>query len=84
MTSIITKTDSSQLEAETAVYLFDNWFDPIEAGLHDRVREFIHGMIEAFTWRCRGRATPVMRSRRAAKRRARLAAAGYRRGQIKT
>ncbi len=29
-----------------AVYLFDDWFDPIEAGLRDRVREFIQAMVE--------------------------------------
>ena len=46
MTSDSTKSDSSQPAAETAVYLFDNWFDPIEGGLRDRVREFIHAMIE--------------------------------------
>jgi putative transposase len=46
MTNIITKPDSLQPAAETAVHLFDNWFDPIEAGLRDRVREFIHAMIE--------------------------------------
>ena len=46
MTSVTTKPDSSQPAAETAVYLFDNWFDPIESGLRDRVREFIHAMIE--------------------------------------
>ena len=46
MTSVSTKPDSSQPAAETAVYLFDNWFDPIEGGLRDRVREFIHAMIE--------------------------------------
>jgi len=46
MTSVTTKPDSSQPAAETAVYLFDNWFDPIEDGLRDRVREFIHAMIE--------------------------------------
>src|SRR4051794_32236204 len=46
MTSVSTKSDSSQPAAETAVYLFDNWFDPIEGGLRDRVREFIHAMIE--------------------------------------
>ncbi len=46
MTSITTKLESSQPAAETAVYLFDHWFDPIEAGLRDRVREFIHAMIE--------------------------------------
>jgi transposase-like protein len=28
------------------VHLFDNWFDPIEAGLRGRVREFINAMIE--------------------------------------
>src|SRR6476469_3950332 len=46
MTSVSTKSDSSQPAAETAVYLFDNCFDPIEGGLRDRVREFIHAMIE--------------------------------------
>jgi transposase-like protein len=46
MPSVTTKPDSSQPAAETAVYLFDNWFDPIESGLRDRVREFIHAMIE--------------------------------------
>ena len=46
MTSITTKLESSQPAAETAVYLFDHWFDPIETGLRDRVREFIHAMIE--------------------------------------
>ena len=30
-----------------AVHLLDDWFDPIEAGLRDRVREFIQTMIEA-------------------------------------
>ena len=41
-----TKTASLQPGAETAPYLFDDWFDPIEAGLRDRVREFIREMIE--------------------------------------
>ena len=36
-----------QSPAETAIHLLDDWFDPIEAGLRDRVREFIQGMIEA-------------------------------------
>ena len=45
MTNITTKLDS-QPAAETAVHLFDNWFDPIETGLRDRVRDFIHAMIE--------------------------------------
>jgi transposase-like protein len=46
MTSITTKLDSLQPGVETAVHLFDNWFDPIETGVRDRVREFIHAMIE--------------------------------------
>ena len=33
MTNVTTKPDSSQPLSETAVHLFDNWFDPIEAGL---------------------------------------------------
>ena len=46
MTSTTTKPDAVQREAaETAVYLFDDWFDPIEAGLRDRVRDFIETMI---------------------------------------
>ena len=46
MKSFITKSDSSQPVGETAVYLFDDWFDPIEAGVRDRVRGFIQAMIE--------------------------------------
>jgi hypothetical protein len=46
MKSISTKHDSSQLVADTAVYLFDDWFDPIEACVRERVREFIGAMIE--------------------------------------
>ena len=46
MTNVTTKPESSQPQNETAVHLFDNWFDPIEAGLRDRVRDFIHAMIE--------------------------------------
>ena len=41
MTNVTTKPDSSHPTGETAVYLFDNWFDPIEGGVRDRVREFI-------------------------------------------
>lgn len=45
MTSTTTTPDAVQPEAETAGYLFDDWFDPIEAGLRDRVRDFIETMI---------------------------------------
>ena len=42
-----TKPPALQLPAETTIHLLDDWFDPIEAGLRDRVREFIQTMIEA-------------------------------------
>jgi putative transposase len=45
MENITRKSDSSQPAAETAGYLFDDWFDPIEAGVRDRVREFIQAMV---------------------------------------
>ena len=45
MTSTTTKPDLSQPEAETAVDLFDDWFDPIETEVRDRVREFIEELI---------------------------------------
>jgi putative transposase len=47
MTDYITKSPALQSQEETAVQLLDDWFDPIEAGLRDRVREFIQTMIEA-------------------------------------
>jgi putative transposase len=47
MTSNITNSSSLQSEAaETAIHLLEDWFDPIEAGLRERVREFIQAMIE--------------------------------------
>jgi transposase-like protein len=49
MTSITTNPESSQQssepQAETAVHLFDDWFDPIETGVRERVREFIEELI---------------------------------------
>src|SRR5712671_4442325 len=47
MTSNSTKLPALQSQAEIAVGLLDEWFDPIEAGLRDRVREFIQTMIES-------------------------------------
>jgi transposase-like protein len=47
MTNVTTKLDSSQATAETAVDLFDDWFDPIETGVRERVREFIQELIGA-------------------------------------
>ena len=47
MTSTTTKPETVQPEADAAIYLFDDWFDPIEAGLRDRVRDFIETMFRA-------------------------------------
>src|ERR1700720_3398968 len=40
-----TKPDSSQPATELAVDLFDNWFDPIEAEVRARARQFIEELI---------------------------------------
>src|ERR1700726_1304406 len=45
MTSITTKPDSLQHEAETAPQLFDDWFDPIETEVRGRARQFIEELI---------------------------------------
>jgi hypothetical protein len=47
MTSDSTTPCLPQSETDTAEHLFDNWFDPIEAGLRDRAREFLQAMLEA-------------------------------------
>ena len=47
MTSTTTKADAFQPEPETSVYLFDDWFDPIETCLRDRVRDFIETMFRS-------------------------------------
>jgi putative transposase len=47
MTSISTTPLRPQSEIETTVRLFDDWFDPIEANLRDRAREFLQAMFEA-------------------------------------
>src|SRR6516164_6484188 len=47
MTNNSTKSPVQGSEAETAVHLLDDWFDPIEAGLRGRVRELIQTMIES-------------------------------------
>src|ERR1700736_2013314 len=45
MTSGTTKPDSLQHEAETAPHFFDDWFDPIEAEVRGRARQFIEELI---------------------------------------
>jgi putative transposase len=45
MTSDTTISELSQPRSEGSGCLFDDWFDPIEAGLRERAREFIAEMI---------------------------------------
>ena len=45
MTSVTTKRAASQPTTAISPILLDDWFDPIEAGLRERVREFIEEMI---------------------------------------
>src|ERR1700756_4339813 len=47
MTTNSTKLPVLGSDGEIAVGLLDGWFDPIEAGLRDRVRDFIQTMIES-------------------------------------
>lgn len=47
MASNSTKLSIAGTEGASAVGFLDDWFDPIEAGLRDRVREFIQTMIES-------------------------------------
>ena len=47
MTNANTTSPALQSEAETTIHLLDNWFDAIEVGLRERVREFIQAMIES-------------------------------------
>ena len=47
MTNHSTKSPVLGGDADIAVGLLDEWFDPIEAGLRDRVRELIQTMIES-------------------------------------
>jgi hypothetical protein len=64
--SITTKHDSSQPVTDTAVYLFDDWFDPIEDAVRDRVRGFIQAMIEGEMDGTLERSRYAARSRRTA------------------
>jgi putative transposase len=45
MTNVTTTADSFEPATDTAAQLFDNWFDPIESGVRERVREFIEELI---------------------------------------
>lgn len=45
MKSVTTKPEHSQPSSEVCSQLFEDWFDPIETGLRERVRELIEEMI---------------------------------------
>ncbi len=45
MAKTTTKADSSQPACETAVDVFDHWFDPIETEVRARARQFIEELI---------------------------------------
>jgi putative transposase len=47
MESVTTKPCGLQLDTETATYLFEDWFDPIETGLREQVRVFIEELIRS-------------------------------------
>ena len=46
MKNVTSKPEPSHPAIESNSHLFDDWFDPIEAGVRDRVRGFIQAMIE--------------------------------------
>src|SRR5260221_10965876 len=46
MTSSTTTPVSSQPAADAESHVFDNWFDPVEAEIRKRVRQFLQAMIE--------------------------------------
>jgi putative transposase len=46
MTNASTHSTIPHAEDESSPHLFDDWFDPIEAAVRERVREFIQGLIE--------------------------------------
>src|ERR1700687_4256636 len=47
MTRVTTKLERLQPSVEDTPELFDEWFDPIESGLRERVRELIEEMIRS-------------------------------------
>ena len=78
MTSTTTKPDSLQPAADVAGDLFDNWFDPLEAEVRARSREFIEellrGELEAALSRPRYGRSPMSGSE------GRASVAGHRHG----
>src|SRR5688500_3964576 len=80
MTSVTTKPKSLQPQTETSVHLFDNWFDPIEAGLRERVRGFIEELIHRELDKVLARAHYGRRSKNSDDANDAVGAAGHRHG----
>lgn len=59
MSSSTTPTSPDHASAAGEGFLFETWFDPIEAGLRDRVRDFIEAMIRTELDEALGRARYV-------------------------
>ena len=47
MTDLISKTDAVHPAGQPQARLFDDWIDPIETGVRERVRDWIEALIEA-------------------------------------
>ena len=47
MTDLISKTNPVHPAGQPEARLFDDWIDPIETGVRERVRDWIEALIEA-------------------------------------
>lgn len=47
MTDLISKTNPAHLATQPEARLFDDWIDPIETGVRERVRDWIEALIQA-------------------------------------
>jgi putative transposase len=47
MTDLISKTNPAHLASQPEARLFDDWIDPIETGVRERVRDWIEALIQA-------------------------------------
>jgi transposase-like protein len=83
MTSVTTKIEDLQLETETGSHLFDNWFDPIEQSIRERVRGLIEEMIRAELDEVLARPRYGRRAKTSAEAAVEAGAAGHRHGSRK-
>jgi len=72
--------DSKDAPSDGPLFLEEAWFDPIEAGIRDRIREFIEELVEEELNVALGR-TRYQRPDRSARTEATRTAAGYRNGR---